>query len=105
MRHCAALMLGHACCSAATLPIFPLQAGLGAFEPHLGPILLAQLYMMAAVTSCFAPIVVQRLGTNLTITASHLITAIFVGLHLYPKWYDSLRFDEGSSQFRFILES
>ncbi|EFN64403.1 UNC93-like protein [Camponotus floridanus] len=87
LRHIAALLLGHASCSAATLPIFPLQAGLGAFEPHLGPVLLAQLYMMAAVTSCFAPIVVQRLGTNLAITASHVVTAIFVGVHLYPKWY------------------
>lgn len=87
LRHIAALLLGHASCSAATLPIFPLQAGLGAFEPHLGPVLLAQLYMMAAATSCFAPIVVQRLGTNLAITASHVVTAIFVGVHLYPKWY------------------
>ncbi|XP_029165990.1 UNC93-like protein [Nylanderia fulva] len=87
LRHIAALLLGHASCSAATLPIFPLQAGLGAFEPHLGPVLLAQLYMMATATSCFAPIVVQRLGTNLAITASHVVTAIFVGVHLYPKWY------------------
>ncbi|KYN42650.1 UNC93-like protein [Trachymyrmex septentrionalis] len=87
LRHIAALLLGHACCSAATLPIFPLQAGLGAFEPRLGPVLLAYLYMMAAATSCFAPIVVQRLGTNLAITASHVVTAIFVGVHLYPKWY------------------
>ncbi|KAH0955051.1 hypothetical protein HN011_005178 [Eciton burchellii] len=87
MRHCAALLLGHACCSAATLPILPLQAGLGAFEPHLGPVLPAQLYMVAAITSCFAPMIVQRLGTNLTVTASHLVTVIFVGLHLYPKWY------------------
>ena len=87
LRHIAALLLGHASCSAATLPIFPLQAGLGAFEPRLGPVLLAYLYMMAAATSCFAPIVVQRLGTNLAITASHVVTAIFVGVHLYPKWY------------------
>ncbi|XP_071563759.1 UNC93-like protein isoform X2 [Temnothorax nylanderi] len=87
LRHIAALLLGHASCSAATLPIFPLQAGLGAFEPRMGPVLLAYLYMMAAATSCFAPIVVQRLGTNLTITASHVVTAIFVGVHMYPKWY------------------
>ncbi|KAG5324570.1 UN93L protein, partial [Acromyrmex heyeri] len=90
LRHIAALLLGHASCSAATLPIFPLQAGLGAFEPRLGPVLLAYLYMMAAATSCFAPIVVQRLGTNLAITASHVVTAIFVGVHLYPKWYGCL---------------
>lgn len=87
LRHIAALLLGHASCSAATLPIFPLQAGLGAFEPRMGPVLLAYLYMMAAATSCFAPIVVQRLGTNLAITANHVVTAIFVGVHLYPKWY------------------
>ncbi|XP_011645959.1 UNC93-like protein [Pogonomyrmex barbatus] len=87
LRHIAALLLGHASCSAATLPIFPLQAGLGAFEPRMGPALLAQLFAMAAATSCFAPIVVQRLGTNLAITASHVVTAIFVGMHLYPKWY------------------
>lgn len=87
LRHIAALLLGHASCSAATLPIFPLQAGLGAFEPRMGPILLAYLYMMAAATSCFAPIVVQRLGTNFAITANHVVTAIFVGVHLYPKWY------------------
>lgn len=87
LRHIAALLLGHASCSAATLPIFPLQAGLGAFEPRLGPVLLAYLYVMAAATSCFAPIVVQRLGTNLAVIASHVVTAIFVGVHLYPKWY------------------
>ncbi|XP_043250672.1 uncharacterized protein LOC122396393 isoform X2 [Colletes gigas] len=86
-RHCAALLLGHASCSAATLPIFPLQAGLGAFDPHLGPMLLALLYATATITSCFASIVVQRLGTNLAISASHLVTILFVGLHLYPKWY------------------
>lgn len=99
LRHIAALLLGHASCSAATLPIFPLQAGLGAFEPHVGPMLLAQLYMMAAVTSCFAPIVIQRLGTNLAITASHLVTAIFVGVHLYPKWYDIKRFGGTARMF------
>ncbi|XP_076625211.1 protein unc-93 homolog A [Colletes latitarsis] len=86
-RHCAALLLGHASFSAATLPIFPLQAGLGAFDPHLGPMLLALLYATATITSCFASIVVQRLGTNLAISASHLVTILFVGLHLYPKWY------------------
>lgn len=69
------------------LPILPLQAGFGAFEPHLGPILLALLYAIATVTSCFAPIVVHKLGTNLTVIASHLVTTIFVGVHLYPKWY------------------
>ncbi|XP_014480057.1 PREDICTED: protein unc-93 homolog A isoform X1 [Dinoponera quadriceps] len=87
LRHCVALLLGHATCSAAMLPIFPLQAGLGAFEPHMGPALLALLYAIAAVTSCFAPIVVQKLGTNLTVIVSHLVTTIFVGVHLYPKWY------------------
>lgn len=86
LRHIAALLLGHASCSAATLPIFPLQAGLGAFEPHLGTIPLVLLYAIAAVISCFAPIVVQRLGTNLVVTGTHLITTIFVGVHLYPKW-------------------
>ncbi|XP_011869259.1 PREDICTED: UNC93-like protein [Vollenhovia emeryi] len=87
LRHIVAVVLSHASCSAATLPIFPLQAGLGAFEPRMGPVLLAYLYMMAAATSCFAPIVVQRLGANLTVTATHVVTAIFVGVHLYPKWY------------------
>ncbi|KAG7205143.1 hypothetical protein KM043_005512 [Ampulex compressa] len=87
LRHCAALLLGHASCSAATLPIFPLQAGLGTFSPHLGPILLALLYASATITSCFAPILVQRLGTNLAISATHVVTTIFVGVHLYPKWY------------------
>lgn len=87
LRHCAALFLGHASCSAATLPMFPLQAGLGAFSPHLGPMLLALLYATATITSCFAPILVQRFGTNLAISASHVVTTIFVGVHLYPKWY------------------
>ncbi|XP_012286401.1 UNC93-like protein [Orussus abietinus] len=87
LRHCVALLLGHATCSAATLPILPLQAGLGAFDPQLGPILLALLYTTATLTSCFAPIFVQKLGTNLTICLTHLITTIFVGVHFYPKWY------------------
>ncbi|XP_076640769.1 protein unc-93 homolog A [Halictus rubicundus] len=87
LRHCAALLLGHASCSAATLPMFPLQAGLGTFNPHLGPMLLALLYATATITSCFAPILVQRLGTNLAISSSHVATTVFVGAHLYPKWY------------------
>ncbi|XP_043268425.1 protein unc-93 homolog A [Venturia canescens] len=87
LRHCAALLLGHVTVSAATLPMFPLQAGLGAFNPHLGPILLALLYTSATLTACFAPIVVQKLGTNLVISLTHLATTIFVGTHLYPKWY------------------
>ncbi|XP_043510106.1 protein unc-93 homolog A isoform X4 [Frieseomelitta varia] len=87
LRHCAALLLGHASCSAATLPMFPLQAGLGTFNPHLGPMLLALLYAIATITSCFAPILVQRFGTNLAISTSHMATTVFVGLHLYPKWY------------------
>ena len=87
LRHCAALLLGHVTVSAATLPMFPLQAGLGAFNPHLGPILLALLYTTATLTACFAPIVVQKLGANLVISLTHLVTAIFVGTHLYPKWY------------------
>lgn len=69
------------------LPIFPLQAGIGAFDPYLGPILLALLYAIATITSCFAPIVVQKLGMNLTVIISHLVTTVFVGVHLYPKWY------------------
>ncbi|XP_076249253.1 protein unc-93 homolog A isoform X2 [Calliopsis andreniformis] len=87
LRHCAALLLGHASCSAATLPMFPLQAGLGIFNPQLGPMLLALLYATATITSCFAPILVQRFGTNLGISTSHMATTVFVGVHLYPKWY------------------
>ncbi|XP_015608749.1 UNC93-like protein [Cephus cinctus] len=87
LRHCAALLLGHAASSAAMLPMFPLQAGLGAFNPHLGPILLALLYTAATLTSCSAPIIVQKLGTNLIVCLNHLVTSIFVGVHLYPKWY------------------
>ncbi|XP_076753126.1 protein unc-93 homolog A [Xylocopa sonorina] len=87
LRHCAALLLGHASCSAATLPIFPLQAGLGAFNSYLGPMLLALLFATATITSCFAPILIQRFGTNLAISTSHMATTVFVGLHLYPKWY------------------
>ncbi|XP_043787827.1 protein unc-93 homolog A isoform X2 [Apis laboriosa] len=87
LRHCAALLLGHASCSAAMLPMFPLQAGLGTFNLHLGPMLLALLYATATITSCFAPILVQRFGTNLAISTSHMATTVFVGLHLYPKWY------------------
>lgn len=86
LRHCAALLLGHASCSAAMLPMFPLQAGLGTFTLHLGPMLLALLYATATITSCFAPILVQRFGTNLAISTSHMATTVFVGLHLYPKW-------------------
>uniref|UniRef100_V9ILD9 UNC93-like protein n=2 Tax=Apis cerana TaxID=7461 RepID=V9ILD9_APICE len=87
LRHCAALLFGHASCSAAMLPMFPLQAGLGTFNLHLGPMLLALLYATATITSCFAPILVQRFGTNLAISTSHMATTVFVGLHLYPKWY------------------
>ena len=85
MRHCAAMLLGHASWSAATSPMFPLQAGLGAFDPQLGPMLLAMLFAAASLTSCFAPIVTQKLGTNLVICTGHLITVLFVGVHLYPK--------------------
>lgn len=87
IRHCAALLLGHMTISAASLPIFPLQAGLFAFSPHLGPLLPAFLYATAALTSCFAPIVVQKFGTNLIVSIGHLATTIFIGTHLYPKWY------------------
>ncbi|XP_001601631.2 protein unc-93 homolog A isoform X2 [Nasonia vitripennis] len=87
LRHCAAVLLGHASWSAATLPMFPLQAGLGAFDPQLGPMLLGLLFAVATLTSCFAPIVTQKIGTNLVICIGHLITIIFVGVHLYPKWY------------------
>ncbi|XP_011298781.1 protein unc-93 homolog A [Fopius arisanus] len=87
LRHCAALLLGHMTISAASLPIFPLQAGLGAFNSHLGPLLLALLYAIAAITSCFATIIVQKIGTNLITSISHLVTTIFVGTHLFPKWY------------------
>ncbi|XP_058799411.1 UNC93-like protein isoform X2 [Phymastichus coffea] len=87
LRHCAAVLLGHASWSAATLPMFPLQAGLGAFDAQLGPVLLALLYTTATLTSCFSPIFTQKLGTNLAICIGHLITIIFVGVHLYPKWY------------------
>lgn len=87
LRHCAALLLGHAAASAAMLPMFPLQAGLGAFNSHLGPVLLAFLFAMATFTSCFAPIIVQRVNTNLTLCVGHLVTSIFVGVHLYPTWY------------------
>ncbi|XP_046739394.1 protein unc-93 homolog A isoform X2 [Diprion similis] len=87
LRHCAALLLGHAAASAAMLPMFPLQAGLGAFNSHLGPVLLALLFATATLTSCFAPIIVQRVNTNLTLCLGHLVTSIFVGVHLYPEWY------------------
>ena len=86
LRHCAAILLGHATCSAAMLPIFPLQAGLGAFDPYLGPALLALLFAVATLASCFAPIIIQKLGTNLTIILGHVITTIFVGSHLYPRF-------------------
>ncbi|XP_051176499.1 UNC93-like protein [Leptopilina boulardi] len=87
LRHCAALLLGHATCSAAILPMFPLQAGLGAFDPYLGPALLALLFAVATLATCFAPIIVQKLSTNLTIIVGHVIITIFVGAHLYPRWY------------------
>lgn len=87
IRHCAAIILGHMTISAATLPIFPLQAGLGAFNAHLGPLLLALLYAVVALTSCFAPIIIQKFGTNLVIIISHLITIIFISTHLFPRWY------------------
>ncbi|XP_048507363.1 protein unc-93 homolog A [Athalia rosae] len=87
LRHCAALLLGHAAASAAILPMFPLQAGLGAFNSQLGPMLLALLFAIATLTSCFAPIIVQKVNTNLTLCMGHLVTSIFVGVHLYPKWY------------------
>ncbi|XP_066581077.1 UNC93-like protein isoform X2 [Prorops nasuta] len=87
LRHCAALLLGHASCSAATLPIFPLQAGVGAFTPTLGPLLMALLFAMATLTSCFTPMIVQKIGTNFAISITHVVVTIFVGVHLYPKWY------------------
>lgn len=89
LRHCAAVLLGHASWSAATLPMFPLQAGLGAFDPQLGPMLLGLLFAVATLTSCFAPIVAQKIGTNLVICIGHLITIVFVGVHLYPKYEDA----------------
>ncbi|XP_033208023.1 UNC93-like protein [Belonocnema kinseyi] len=87
LRHCAALLLGHATSSAAILPIFPLQAGLGGFDPFLGPALLALLFAAATLATCFAPIITQKLGTNLTVIFGHVVTSIFVGAHLYPRWY------------------
>ncbi|KAK0079984.1 hypothetical protein PV326_008433, partial [Microctonus aethiopoides] len=87
IRHCAAIILGHMTISAATLPIFPLQAGLGAFNAHLGPLLLALLYAIAALTSCFSPIIIQKFGTNFVIIISHLVTTIFISTHLFPRWY------------------
>lgn len=87
IRHCAALLLGHMTISAASLPLFPLQAGLFAFNYHLGPLLPATLYATATLTSCFSPIIVQKIGTNLAVIIGHLVTTIFVGTHFYPKWY------------------
>lgn len=86
LRHCAALLLGHATCSAAILPMFPLQAGLGGFDPYLGPALLALLFAAATLATCFAPIITQKLGTNLTVIVGHVVTSIFVGAHLYPRY-------------------
>ncbi|XP_008560913.1 protein unc-93 homolog A [Microplitis demolitor] len=87
IRHCAALFLGHITISAATLPLLPLQAGLGAFNSHLGPILLALLYAVATLTSLLSTVIIQKLGTNIVICLSHLMTIIFIITHLYPKWY------------------
>lgn len=88
IRHCVALFIGHAVNSAAILPLFPLQAGLGAFNSIMGPMLLAVLYIIAAITSCLSPFIVQILGANIATCVSHLMTIIFVGAHFYPKWYD-----------------
>ncbi|CAD6245142.1 GSCOCG00013549001-RA-CDS [Cotesia congregata] len=87
IRHCAALFLGHMTISAATLPLLPLQAGLGAFNSHLGPILLAVLYGIATITSMLSTVVIQKLGTNIVICLSHFVTILFLVTHLYPKWY------------------
>lgn len=85
LRHCAAVMFGHASSSAAALPVFPQQAGLGIFDPIHGPIYLGLLFTVAAVTSCCSPIIVHKLGSNITICLGHLITLLFVSVHFYPE--------------------
>ncbi|XP_034933654.1 protein unc-93 homolog A isoform X2 [Chelonus insularis] len=86
-KHCAVLFFGHMIISAVILPIMPLQAGFGAFNPSLGPLLLTLLYAVATLTSCFSPMIIQKFGINLVISLSHLITTIFISTHLFPKWY------------------
>ncbi|KAL7289011.1 hypothetical protein TKK_0016968 [Trichogramma kaykai] len=87
LRHCTAVLLGHASWSAATMPLLPLQAGLGAFEPRFGPVLLALMFAVASLASCFSPLVINKLGTNLSLILGHLITIAFVAVHIFPRWY------------------
>ncbi|PSN37175.1 hypothetical protein C0J52_20662 [Blattella germanica] len=86
LRNFAALCLGHATLTAAMLPLLALQAAVSAWWAY-GPILLAGLHAIAALSSLGAPTLVQRLGCNWTLILGYAHACIFFGLHLYPVAY------------------
>lgn len=97
-----ALCISHGIFTVAFIPIVILQGSISAWwRPNdiqnrendiqtsfnSGPLLLAVLYFLAAVSALFSPFVAHKVGITKCIWVCYAISTVFIGVHLYPKVY------------------
>lgn len=96
------LCLSHGIFTVAFIPIVILQGSVSLWWPpndiqnkendiqtlfNSGPLLLAVLYFLAAVSALFSPYIAHRLGITKCLSVCYAISTIFIAIHLYPKVY------------------
>jgi hypothetical protein len=81
-RNHAALCLGHATFAAALIPLLALQSS--TFNSEItGTTLLSITFIIAAFTSLFTPIILQKLSPHIALIISYIILTLFFTLNLY----------------------
>lgn len=97
-----ALCLSHGIFTVAFIPIVILQGSITVWwrtndipnkeneiqtSFNSGSLLLALLYLLAAVSALFSPYVAHRFGITKCLSICYGVSTIFVAVHLYPKLY------------------
>lgn len=73
--------------SSVSVWTLPLQNEIVPITINIGSLLLALLYLVAALSSILSPSLVQKLGTNAVFSIAYGAFAVFYAAHLYPVLY------------------
>lgn len=98
IRNLLILCLSHILIISTFLPFLALQSSVSVWSLPLGneivpitinvgSLLLAFLYLIAAISSILSPSLIQKLGTNIILLVSYGAFAVFYTAHLYPVLY------------------
>lgn len=98
IRNLLVLCLSHILIISTFLPFLALQSSVSVWSLPLGneivpitinvgSLLLASLYLLAAISSILSPSLIQKYGTNIVLLVSYGVFTIFYSAHLYPILY------------------